>query len=122
VATRGELSDLIWEMQGELGTSHAYEMGGDHRKPPSVALGYLGCFAAAVAGGSQPGYPPLFPILLWLGIRDPLFEGRLLPVVVAALFALFLRSRLARASPAGAPAATLFFVCTVHVWRGTAMY
>ena len=24
----------VWEMQGELGTSHAYEMGGDHRKPP----------------------------------------------------------------------------------------
>ena len=42
VATRGELSDLIWEMQGELGTSHAYEMGGDHRKPPSIALGHLG--------------------------------------------------------------------------------
>ena len=39
MATRGELSDLIWEMQGELGTSHAYEMGGDHRKPPAVALG-----------------------------------------------------------------------------------
>ncbi|MCU0937709.1 MAG: S41 family peptidase [Burkholderiaceae bacterium] len=39
VATRAELSDLIWEMQGELGTSHAYEMGGDHRKPPAVALG-----------------------------------------------------------------------------------
>ena len=42
VATRAELSDLIWEMQGELGTSHAYELGGDHRKPPSVALGHLG--------------------------------------------------------------------------------
>jgi tricorn protease len=42
VSTRGELSDLIWEMQGELGTSHAYEMGGDHRRPPSVALGFLG--------------------------------------------------------------------------------
>ena len=41
VATRGELSDLIWEMQGELGTSHAYEMGGDHRRPPQVALGHL---------------------------------------------------------------------------------
>jgi len=41
VATRAELSDLIWEMQGELGTSHAYEMGGDHRKPPQVALGHL---------------------------------------------------------------------------------
>ncbi|MGZ5714252.1 MAG: S41 family peptidase [Caldimonas sp.] len=41
--TRADLSDLIWEMQGELGTSHAYEMGGDHRKPPTVALGYLAC-------------------------------------------------------------------------------
>jgi tricorn protease len=28
-------------MQGELGTSHAYEMGGDHRKPPAVVLGQL---------------------------------------------------------------------------------
>ncbi len=43
IATRGELSDLIWELQGELGTSHAYEMGGDHRKPPALALGYLAC-------------------------------------------------------------------------------
>ena len=53
VATRGELSDLIWEMQGELGTSHAYEMGGDHRKPPAVALGFLGAdtrFVSADAG------------------------------------------------------------------------
>lgn len=41
VATRGEFSDLVWELQGELGTSHAYEMGGDHRKPPAVALGHL---------------------------------------------------------------------------------
>ncbi|MDQ2928673.1 MAG: PDZ domain-containing protein, partial [Pseudomonadota bacterium] len=43
VATRADLSDLIWEMQGELGTSHAYESGGDHRKPPAVALGHLAC-------------------------------------------------------------------------------
>jgi tricorn protease len=41
VATRGELSDLIWELQGELGTSHAYEMGGDHRQPPALGLGHL---------------------------------------------------------------------------------
>ena len=41
VATRSELSDLIWEMQGELGTSHAYETGGDHRKPPPMTLGHL---------------------------------------------------------------------------------
>jgi tricorn protease len=42
VRTRGELSDLIWEMQGELGTSHAYEMGGDYREPPQYQRGFLG--------------------------------------------------------------------------------
>lgn len=41
--TRSEVSDLIWEMQGELGTSHAYEMGGDYRRAPSYRQGYLGC-------------------------------------------------------------------------------
>ncbi len=41
IATRSELSDLIWELQGELGTSHAYEYGGDHRRPPPVTLGQL---------------------------------------------------------------------------------
>jgi tricorn protease len=42
VSTRAEFSDLIWEMQGELGTSHAYEFGGDHRVPPNMTLGRLG--------------------------------------------------------------------------------
>jgi tricorn protease len=42
VASRGEFSDLMWEMQGELGTSHAYELGGDHREPPPYAMGFLG--------------------------------------------------------------------------------
>lgn len=42
VATRSEFSDLIWEMQGELGTSHAYEIGGDYRQQPEYRLGFLG--------------------------------------------------------------------------------
>ncbi len=42
VRTRGELSDLIWEMQGELGTSHAYEWGGDYREPHQYQRGFLG--------------------------------------------------------------------------------
>ncbi len=42
VRTRTELSDLIWEMQGELGTSHAYEWGGDYREPPQYQRGFLG--------------------------------------------------------------------------------
>lgn len=52
VATRAELSDLIWEMQGELGTSHAYETGGDHRQPPPVALGFLGADLRPTADGA----------------------------------------------------------------------
>jgi tricorn protease len=42
VASRSEFSDLLWEMQGELGTSHAYELGGDYKKRPFYLLGYLG--------------------------------------------------------------------------------
>ena len=45
VKTRYEFSDLMWEMQGELGTSHCYEMMGDYeRKSPNLTLGRLGAF------------------------------------------------------------------------------
>jgi tricorn protease len=42
VGSRLEFSDLMWEMQGELGTSHCYEMGGDYRPEPTYQRGYLG--------------------------------------------------------------------------------
>jgi tricorn protease len=42
VRTRSELSDVMWEMLGELGTSHAYEIGGDHRMPAQYRRGFLG--------------------------------------------------------------------------------
>lgn len=42
VGTRSEFSDLTWEMQGELGTSHCYEFGGDYRFTPNYHNGYLG--------------------------------------------------------------------------------
>lgn len=42
VGSRGELSDLMWEMQGELGSSHAYEMGGEYRSHPDYSQGHLG--------------------------------------------------------------------------------
>lgn len=42
IATRSEFSDLMWEMQGELGTSHAYEMGGDYPPEPRYHQGFLG--------------------------------------------------------------------------------
>ena len=37
--TRSEFSDLLWELQGELGTSHAYEMGGEYRPGPHYRAG-----------------------------------------------------------------------------------
>jgi tricorn protease len=42
VSSRSELSDLFWELQGELGTSHAYEYGGEYRSRPYYRQGYLG--------------------------------------------------------------------------------
>jgi tricorn protease len=42
VASRSEFSDLVWEVQGELGTSHCYELGGDYRPEPAYKLGFLG--------------------------------------------------------------------------------
>ena len=43
LGSRSEFSDLIWEMQGELGTSHAYEFGGDYRSINRYNIGFLGC-------------------------------------------------------------------------------
>jgi tricorn protease len=42
VSSRSELSDLFWELQGELGTSHAYEGGGEYRQRPHYQQGFLG--------------------------------------------------------------------------------
>ncbi|SFC88758.1 S41 family peptidase [Streptomyces aidingensis] len=53
VACRSELSDLIWELHGELATSHAYEQGGDHRTPPGQQpQGFLGVDWRAGPGGT----------------------------------------------------------------------
>lgn len=42
VGTRSEINALIYEMQGELGTSHAYVSGGDFRSRSYYAIGFLG--------------------------------------------------------------------------------
>ncbi len=41
IGTREELEDLLWEMVGELRTSHAYVFGGDQRVPPNYSVGSL---------------------------------------------------------------------------------
>ncbi|MCP4923750.1 MAG: peptidase [bacterium] len=42
ISSRSELTDLLWEMQGELGTSHAYVVGGDLKRSPRYRQGLLG--------------------------------------------------------------------------------
>ncbi len=42
VNTREELSDILWEVQGELGTSHAYISGGELQGNKGYQIGLLG--------------------------------------------------------------------------------
>ncbi|MGH3823541.1 MAG: S41 family peptidase, partial [Pseudonocardiaceae bacterium] len=42
IATRDDLSDLLWEVQGELGTSHAYEAPPSSPVQAARRLGHLG--------------------------------------------------------------------------------
>jgi len=50
IATRDDLSDLLWEVQGELGTSHAYEIA---PTPPVEAERRLGLLGADLARGDD---------------------------------------------------------------------
>ncbi|USO01635.1 MAG: PDZ domain-containing protein [Alphaproteobacteria bacterium] len=42
LGSRADLTDLLWEVQGELGTSHAYVMGGDEQPTPKLRVGKIG--------------------------------------------------------------------------------
>ena len=53
VSSRSELSDLLWELQGELGTSHAYESGGEYRQGPHYQQGFLGVDWSYDAGNDR---------------------------------------------------------------------
>ena len=53
VGSRGEFSDLVWEMQGELGTSHCYEFMGDYRRSNQYPMGKLGCRYKLSADGKS---------------------------------------------------------------------
>jgi tricorn protease len=54
VASRSELSDLLWELQGELATSHAYERGGEYRRAGGQAQGFLGVDWDVTRSGGRP--------------------------------------------------------------------
>lgn len=66
VATRSEFSDLIWEMQGELGTSHAYEAGGDYRSAPWHTIGRLGADLDYDAEGKRYVFAKIYRGDVWM--------------------------------------------------------
>ncbi|GAA1925766.1 S41 family peptidase [Streptomyces sodiiphilus] len=51
VATHDDLVDLVWEVQGELDTSHAYVMPHAHRAPDGLRQGMLGADLSRDAEG-----------------------------------------------------------------------
>ncbi len=77
VATRSEFSDLVWAMQGELGTSHAYEMGGDYRPEPPWKQGELGADLRRLRSGAWE--------IARIPIGDPWDERRTSPLAVPGL-------------------------------------
>lgn len=72
VSTRYELSDLIREMQGEVGTSHAYEIGGDLTQVNEYEVGKLG----AKFKFSEDGYE-----ITKIYSADPSNEGEKSPLL-----------------------------------------
>ena len=52
IGTRDDLSELLWELQGELGSSHAYEMPPERDVEKSRRLGLLGADLAPDADGT----------------------------------------------------------------------
>ncbi|MBN1968004.1 MAG: PDZ domain-containing protein [Candidatus Delongbacteria bacterium] len=78
LGSRSELSDVIWEMQGELGTSHCYEMGGDYRPAPNYTIGKLGCDFELTKNGK--GY-----VITKILIGDPANSKEVSPLIAAGV-------------------------------------
>jgi tricorn protease len=76
VNTRYELSDVIREMQGEMGTSHAYEIGGDYGEQKAYPVGGLG----AELRFNGEGYE-----VTKLFVGDPSNEGEKSPLLGAGV-------------------------------------
>ena len=67
---------------------------------------------------ANPAMAPLHAITLWLGVRDPTFEGRLLPLLMFGAFALVFYGLLRRVAPRLAPWGVVWLLATDHVLKG----
>ncbi len=85
VGTRAEFSDLVWEMQGELGTSHAYEFGGDYREPPAWQVGRLAADVRLQSPDSKDPAAPARWIVSKVVQGDPWDSERSSPLAAAGV-------------------------------------
>ncbi len=71
-STRSELSDIIRELQGEVGTSHAYEIGGDYGDDKLPPVGSLGADFKFIGDGFE---------VTKVHVADPSNEGEKSPLM-----------------------------------------
>ena len=66
----------------------------------------------------DPVRPPLHSLILWLGVGDPTFQGRLLPLLMFGASALVFYHLLGRVAPRLAPWGLVWLLVTDHVFKG----
>jgi len=66
----------------------------------------------------DPARPPLHAVMLWLGVGDPTFEGRLLPLLMFGAFVLVFHRLLQRIAPRLAVWGVVWLLATDQVFKG----
>ena len=66
----------------------------------------------------DPVRPPLHSLILWLGVGDPTFQGRLLPFLLFGALALVFHHLLRRVAPRLAPWGLVWLLATDQVLKG----
>jgi len=70
----------------------------------------------------DPARPPLYSVMLWLGVGDPTFQGRLLPTLLVGAFGVVFYHLLRRVAPRLAPWGVLWLFVTDHVMKGAVSF
>jgi hypothetical protein len=70
----------------------------------------------------DPARPPLYSVMLWLGIKDPTFQGRLLPTLMVGALGILFYHVARRVAPRLAPWAVLWLFVTDHVMKGAVSF
>src|SRR5438046_2055846 len=70
----------------------------------------------------DPARPPLYSVMLWLGVGDPTFQGRLLPTLLVGAFGVVFYHLVRRVAPRLAPWGVLWLFVTDHVMKGAVSF